>query len=244
MEQRVALVTGGSQGIGQAICKQLAKTGFTVAVASRNQGKVDAVAEEIRADGGSAMGIALDVNQVDTFKERIREVTQKLGGLHVLVNNAGITKDNLMARIKPEDYDDVMNTNLRGAFFLSRDVLRIMMKQRWGRIINITSVVGLMGNPGQTNYAASKAGMVGMTKSLAREVGSRGITVNAVAPGYIETDMTHVLGEEAREAFLKQVPLGRMGQAEDVAEVTAFLAGEGSGYITGQVITVDGGLYM
>lgn len=244
MDKKVAVVTGGSQGIGQAICARLASDGFKVVVASRNQAKIDAVADSIKENGGDAVAMALDVTKIDTFKDFLKEVTSQFGGVHVLVNNAGITKDNLMMRLKPDDFDAVMDTNLRGAFFLSQAVLRPMMKQRYGRIINISSVVGLMGNPGQTNYAATKAGLFGVTKSLAREISSRGITVNAVAPGYIETEMTENLGQDVKEAFFKQVPCGRFGKPEEVAEAVSFLAGEGTSYITGQVITVDGGLYM
>ncbi len=244
MEKKVALVTGGSQGIGQAICHKLAQSGFKVVVASRNQEKVDAVAAAIVENGGEAMGMALDVNDVDSFRDKIKQAAGLFGGLHVLVNNAGITADNLMARIKPDAYDRVMDTNLKGAFFLSQAVLKTFLKQRWGRIVNITSVVGLMGNPGQTNYAASKAGLIGLTKSLAREIGSRNITVNAVAPGYIETEMTYNLDEGVKENFLKQVPCGRFGTVAEVAEAVGFLAGDGASYITGQTLTVDGGLYM
>lgn len=244
MMGKVALVTGGSQGIGTAICRGLAEDGFTVIVASRRQEKVDQVAEALVADGYKAKGLALDVGDIDSFKDAVKSITSEFGGLHVLVNNAGVTADNLMMRIKPADYDFVLNTNLRGAFFLSQATLRTMMKQKWGRIINITSVVGLMGNPGQTNYAASKAGLLGMTKSLAREVGSRGITVNAIAPGYVATEMTDGLSDEVKSSFITNIPLGRMGQPEDIAHAVRFLAGKGGAYISGQVLSVDGGLYM
>jgi 3-oxoacyl-[acyl-carrier protein] reductase len=244
MEKKIALVTGGSRGIGEAICHGLAADGFFVLVASRSQEKVDEVAASIREAGGDAAGVALDVADVDSFKDRFKEINQSYGVPLVLVNNAGITADNLMLRLKPEAFDAVINTNLRGAFFLSQVVLRGMMKARWGRIINITSVVGLMGNAGQANYAASKAGMIGMTKSLAREVGSRQITVNAVAPGYIDTEMTADLGEDIVSGFLNQVPCGRMGTPADVTHAVSFLANEAAAYITGQVISVDGGLYM
>ena len=244
MDTKTALVTGGSQGIGQAICHRLASDGYFVVVASRNQAKVDAVAEEIREAGGKAAGFALDVCEPSSFKDKIKEISAAHGTPLVLVNNAGVTADNLMLRIKEEAYDAVMNTNLKGAFFLSQALLMGMMKARWGRIVNITSVVGLMGNPGQTNYAASKAGMIGLTKSLAREVGSRAISVNAVAPGYIETEMTQGLAEDVKTKFLAQVPHGRFGAVEEVAQAVSFLAGEGASYITGQVLTVDGGLYM
>ncbi len=241
---KVALVTGGSQGIGEAICHGLADQGFLVVVASRNLQKVQLVAEAIVSKGGKALAMALDVSDLSCFKEKISEICKNQGGLHVLVNNAGVTADNLMARIKPEAFDLVMDTNLKGAFFLTQAVLRPMMKQKWGRIINISSVVGQMGNAGQTNYAASKAGLIGMTKSLAREISSRGITVNAVAPGYIETAMTHGLSEDVKSSFFAQVPVGRFGKPEEVASAVSFLAGEGAAYMTGQVLTVDGGLYM
>jgi len=244
LDKQTALVTGGSRGIGEAICHKLAADGFHVIVASRNQERVDAVAADIREHGGAATGFAIDVGQPDTFKDRIGELQKAHGVPTVLVNNAGITDDNLMMRIKPESFDSVMNINLRGAYFLTQALLRGMMKNRWGRIVNITSVVGLMGNAGQTNYAASKAGMVGFTKSLAKEIGSRGITVNAVAPGYIETDMTAGLDSSVTEAFLGQVPCGRMGKADEVAHAVSFLVSTSAAYITGQVISVDGGLYM
>ncbi len=244
MEQKVALVTGGSQGIGEAICRRLADEGMTVIVASRSQEKIETVAASIRERGGRAHAQQLDVGDIDAGKQAIKNIVAEYGGLHVLVNNAGIAKDNLMARIKPDDFDAVINVNLRGSFFLTQAAIRPMIRQRWGRIVNISSVVGLMGNLGQSNYAASKAGVIGVTKSLAREVGSRCITVNAVAPGYIETEMTQDLNEKVKEAFLTQVPCGRFGQSEEVADAVAFLAGERAAYITGQVLTIDGGLYM
>ena len=244
MDQKVVLVTGGSQGIGKAICRKLAQDGFLVVVASRNPEKIKAVADSIREAGGSAADLVLDVRDIKSFPGKIKELISRYGSIHALVNNAGITADNLMPRIKAEHFDSVIETNLRGSYFLTQAVLRPMIRQRWGRIINITSVVGLMGNAGQTNYAAAKAGIIGVTKSLAREIGSRGITVNAVAPGYIETEMTQGLSEEVMKGFLKQVPCGRIGQPEDVAESVSFLAGEGASYINGQILTVDGGLYM
>lgn len=244
MTDRIALVTGGSRGIGEAICRRLAAEGLTVLVASRTLSRVEEVAASIRAEGQKAHGVALDVADSSGFKDLVKTIVADYGGLHVLVNNAGITADNLMMRISEEAYDSVLNTNLKGTFFLSQAAIRPMMRQKWGRIVNITSVVGLMGNVGQANYAASKAGVIGMTKSLAKELGGRNITVNAVAPGYVETDMTENLNAEVRTAFLKQVPLGRMGQPEDIAQAVSFLASDGAGYVTGQVLTVDGGLYM
>ncbi|PIE02907.1 MAG: 3-oxoacyl-ACP reductase [Acidobacteria bacterium] len=244
MDRKTALVTGGSRGIGEAICHQLAKDGLTVVVAARNAEKIDGVVQAIRAKGGDAHGLVLDLSQITAFKSVIRDVTKKHGGLHVLVNNAGVTDDNLIMMLKEEAYDKVLDTNLKGPFFLSQAALRPMMKQRWGRIINISSVVGLMGNAGQANYAASKAGLFGFTKSLAREIASRQVTVNAIAPGYIQTDMTDQLNSEVTEAFLSQIPLSRFGQPEEVAHAVSFLASDKSAYITGQVLTVDGGLYM
>jgi 3-oxoacyl-[acyl-carrier protein] reductase len=244
MNNKTVLVTGGSQGIGEAICRRLAQDGYFVVVSSRSQDKVDAVAKSIVEAGGRAAGFALDVTDPDSFKGRYKEITSQFGAPLVLVNNAGVTADNLMMRIKPADFDKVIDTNLKGAFFLSQVALRPMLKERWGRIINISSVVGLMGNAGQANYAASKAGLIGLTRSLAREVGSRSITVNAVAPGYIETEMTSDLNEEVKQNFLATVPAGRFGRPEEVADAVSYLAGEGAGYITGQVLTVDGGMYM
>ncbi len=244
MSERVALVTGGSRGIGEAICRRLAADGFTVLVASRSQEKVDAVASSIREAGHTAHGLALDLTDISTFKDIVKQIVEDFGGIHVLVNNAGVTADNLMMRISESAYDDVMQTNLKGTFFLSQAAIRPMMRQKWGRQINISSVVGLMGNVGQANYAASKAGLHGLTKSMAKELGGRNITVNAIAPGYIETDMTQNLNPDVKAAFLKQVPLGRMGQAQEIAHAVSFLASDAAGYITGQVLTVDGGLYM
>jgi 3-oxoacyl-[acyl-carrier protein] reductase len=244
MDRKIALVTGGSRGIGEAICHELAKDGFLVLVAARNEEKINAVVASIRESGGEADSLVLDLSEVGSFKGLVRGLVKQYGGLHVLVNNAGITADNLMMMLSEDAYDSVLDTNLKGPYFLSQAVLRPMMKQKWGRIINISSVVGLMGNAGQSNYAASKAGLFGLTKSLAREIASRKITVNAVAPGYIQTEMTDQLNPEVSENFLKSIPLSRFGKPEEVAFAVSFLAGDKSAYITGQVLTVDGGLYM
>lgn len=244
MDKKVALVTGGSQGIGEAISRQLASDGYLVVVAARNQEKTEQVAASICEQGGEAYAFALDMTQPESFKGSIRTITKQWGGLHVLVNNAGVTSDNLIMMMKEEAYDSVLDTNLKGPFFLSQAVLRPMVKQKWGRIINVSSVIGLTGNSGQANYAASKAGLFGLTKSLAREVASRQVTVNAIAPGYIETKMTEQLDEEVSESFLRNIPLSRFGKPEEVAFAVSFLASEKSAYITGQVLTVDGGFYM
>jgi 3-oxoacyl-[acyl-carrier protein] reductase len=241
---RIALVTGASQGIGRACALELAKAGATVALAARNVEKLEAVAAEIAAAGGTAKAFALDVASEESIKACAKAVIAEFGTVHILVNNAGITKDGLMLRMKRQDWDDVMTTNLTGAFLLTQACASAMMKARWGRIINITSVVGEMGQAGQANYAASKAGMIGLTKSLARELASRGITANAVAPGYIETAMTAVLTDEQKAAMTTHIPLQRVGSDADIASAVAFLASEGAGYITGHTLDVNGGMYM
>jgi 3-oxoacyl-[acyl-carrier protein] reductase len=243
-EGKTALVTGASQGIGRAIALTLAKSGATVALAARNVDKLTAVAEEIRAAGGTAEPFAIDVSSEDSIKTGAKAVLTQLGGVHILVNNAGITKDGLVLRMKLADFDDVLRTNLTGAFLLTQAVLSSMMKARWGRIINITSVVGEVGAAGQANYAASKAGMIGLTKSLAREFASRNITVNAIAPGFIETDMTHALTDEQKTAILAQIPLARYGADADIAAAVRFLASDAAGYITGHTLDVNGGMHM
>jgi 3-oxoacyl-[acyl-carrier protein] reductase len=244
LSARIALVTGASQGIGRACALELARAGFIVALAARSTEKLEAVAAEIAAAGGTAKPFALDVASEESIKTCAKAVIADLGGVHVLVNNAGITKDGLMLRMKLDDWNAVLSTNLTGAFLLTQACAQSMMKARWGRIINITSVVGETGQAGQANYAASKAGMIGLTKSLARELASRNITVNAVAPGFIETAMTHVLTDDQKSAMTTQVPLGRAGQDTDIAAAVVYLASEGAGYITGHTLDVNGGMYM
>jgi 3-oxoacyl-[acyl-carrier protein] reductase len=244
LEGRVALVTGASQGIGRAIAIELAKAGATVALAARNEAKLAEVKSAIEAEGGKAEAFALDVSNEDSIKSVAKEIVTKLGAVHILVNNAGVTRDTLVLRMKSSDWDDVLTTNLKGAFLLTQALLQPMMKARWGRVINISSVNGELGAPGQANYSASKAGLIGLTKSFAREFASRGITVNAVAPGFIETDMTHVLTDDQKNAMLGSVPLGRAGTVADIASAVRFLASEEASYITGHTLDVNGGLYM
>ncbi|WP_263411470.1 3-oxoacyl-ACP reductase FabG [Terriglobus tenax] len=244
LQGRIALVTGASQGIGRACAMELARLGATVALAARSVDKLEAVAAEIRAAGGTAEPFALDISSEESIKAAAREVVAKFGKVEILVNNAGITKDGLVLRMKREDWDSVLNTNLTGSFLLTQALIQPMMKNRWGRVINITSVVGETGQAGQANYAASKAGMIGLTKSLAREFASRGITVNAVAPGFIETAMTHVLTDEQKASFSTQIPLGRAGSDLDIAHAVTFLASKEAGYITGHTLDVNGGMYM
>jgi 3-oxoacyl-[acyl-carrier protein] reductase len=242
---KVALVTGSSSGIGRAIAKELASGGASVAVHYRgNDAGAQAVAEEIRQTGGVCALFQADVSQTDQAADLVKRVQSELGGLEILVNNAGTTRDTLLMTMKEEDWDTVINTNLRSVYAVTRAALRGMIRNRWGRIINLSSVVGLAGQAGQANYAASKAGVIGFTKSLAREVASRNITVNAVAPGFIPTALTEVLTDEQRTAILQDTPVGRMGTPEEVAWAVAFLAAERSSFITGQVLTVDGGLVM
>ncbi len=241
---RVALVTGASQGIGRACALALASAGAQVALAARNTEKLTAVQAEIVAAGGAASVFALDIASEDSIQACAKAVLAQYGKVEILVNNAGITRDGLMLRMKRADWDAVLSTNLTGAFLLTQALLPAMLKARWGRIVNLTSVVGETGQAGQANYAASKAGLIGLTKSMARELASRSITVNAVAPGYIETPMTEVLNEQQRAAMLTQVPLGRAGSPEEIAQAVAFLASEQAGYITGHVLDVNGGMYM
>lgn len=241
---KVALVTGASRGIGQAIALELARAGAKVAGTATSQAGADGIGAAIAAAGGTGAGFVLDVNDPARCEAVLAEVTQRFGDVAILVNNAGITADNLLLRMKDEEWDRVMATNLRPIYLLSKLVLRAMMKARWGRIINVTSVVGSMGNAGQANYAAAKAGMVGFSKSLAREVGSRNITVNCIAPGFIDTDMTKSLAETQKQALLGQVPLGRFGTVQEIAAAAGFLASDGAGYITGSTIHVNGGMFM
>ena len=240
-----ALVTGGSRGIGRAICLELAKQGVNIAVNySGSKEKAEAVAEECRSHGVKAFAIQANVADSASVQTMVKTTIDDLGSIDILVNNAGITKDTLIMRMKEEDFDAVINTNLKGVFNCSKAVTRPMMKQRYGRIINISSVVGILGNAGQANYVASKAGVIGLTKSMARELANRNINVNSVAPGFIETDMTESLSEEVTTEMLKQIPLGKLGSPEQVAAVVAFLASEASSYMTGQTLHVDGGMVM
>jgi 3-oxoacyl-[acyl-carrier protein] reductase len=240
----IALITGASQGIGRTCALRLAKEGAAVAVAARNQEKLDELVSEISATGGKAAAFALDVGKEEQINETVETVIAQFGKIDILVNNAGITRDQLVMRMKRADWDAVLQTNLTSAYLCIQSVVPSMLKQRWGRIINITSVFGQMGQAGQANYSASKAGLIGLTMAIAREVGSRSITCNAVAPGFIETAMTAVLSDEFRQAAVKQIPLRRVGTPEDVAGAVAFLASDEASYITGHVLSVNGGMLM
>jgi 3-oxoacyl-[acyl-carrier protein] reductase len=241
---RVALVTGASQGIGRTCALRLAKEGATVALSARNQEKLNELVSEITAAGGKAAAFALDVGDEEQIKSTVKAVIAQFGKIDVLVNNAGITRDQLVMRMKRADWDAVLQTNLTSAYLCIQQVIGSMLKQRWGRIINITSVFGQMGQAGQANYSASKAGLIGLTMAIAREVGSRSITCNAVAPGFIETPMTAVLSDELKQTAVKQIPLGRVGSPDDVASAVAFLASDDASYITGHVLNVNGGMLM
>ena len=244
LSTRVAFVTGASQGIGRACALRLAREGAAVAVAARSPEKLTAVVSEISAAGGKAAAFPLDVTDEEQVKATVKAAIAQFGKVDILVNNAGITRDQLVMRMKRADWDAVLQTNLTSAYLVIQQVIGSMLKQRWGRIINISSIFGQMGQAGQANYAASKAGLIGLTMAIARELGSRNITCNAVAPGFIETAMTAVLSEEFKQNAIKQIPLGRVGAPEEVASAVAFLASEDAAYITGHVLNVNGGMLM
>ncbi|HEX3526616.1 MAG TPA: 3-oxoacyl-[acyl-carrier-protein] reductase [Thermoanaerobaculia bacterium] len=244
LDGKTALVTGASQGIGEAVARRLAGQGARVVLAARNEEKLAHVAAEIGTTGGSAHPLVLDMTQPETFSERLKSLPGDFAAIDVLVNNAGITADNLLARMSLDDWERVLRTNLTGAFALTKEVIRGMMKKRWGRVISVSSVVGLMGNAGQANYAAAKAGLIGFSKSLARELGSRNITVNVVAPGYVQTAMTDKLPEAAREELTGSIALKRLGTVDDVAWAVLYLASEEAGYVTGHALNISGGLYI
>lgn len=244
LDGQVALVTGASRGIGQAIAFELGRRGARVIGTATSENGAKSIGDYLKQQQIEGRGAVLDVADADSVSSVVADVTAIEGAITILVNNAGITRDNLLLRMKPKEWDDVLNTNLSALFRTCKSCLRGMMKARYGRIINISSVVGLMGNPGQTNYAAAKAGMIGFTKSLAREIGARGITVNTVAPGFIETDMTRAMTEEQRERLTSQIPLNRLGGPEDIASTVAFLASPAAGYITGETLHVNGGMFM
>jgi len=244
LENKVAIITGASRGIGKVIAEQTAKAGAKTVCISRSLADVEKVAKDINVQGFTAIAMACDITNGEQYQEVIKSVNEKFGSIDILVNNAGVTKDGLIMRMSENDWDIVIDTNLKGAFNGTKAVTRHMMKQRSGRIINISSVVGLTGNAGQANYAASKAGLIGLTKATAKELASRGITANCIAPGYIETDMTNQLPEKIKDALIEQIPLGRIGQASDIAATVCFLSSNEAGYITGQTFTVDGGMVM
>ena len=244
LQGRIALVTGGAQGIGRAIAEELAAAGAVIVLADVNEAKLAETVAEMKAQGIDASAFTVNVSSQESIEAGSKAIIEKFGKVEILVNNAGITRDNLMLRMKPADWDLVLSINLTGAFLLTQALLSPMLKNRWGRIVNIASVVGRTGQAGQVNYAASKAGLIGLTRSLAREVASRNITVNAVAPGFIETPMTAVLSEEVSKAMLATVPLGRRGTPKDVAQAVKFLASDAASYITGHVLDVNGGMFM
>ena len=243
LKGNAALVTGGSRGIGRAVCLELARRGACVAVNyAGNAAAAEETVESCKAMGVDAFSVQADVADAAACDAMVKEVLSRFGRLDILVNNAGITRDGLMPMLKDADWDAVLDANLKGAFHCMRAAYRPMMKQKYGRVVNLSSIVGLRGNAGQANYAASKAGLIGLTKSMAKELAGRNVTVNAVAPGFIDTDMTAALPEKARESMLASIPMGRLGQGEDVAKAVAFFAGDGAGYVTGQVLCVDGGM--
>ncbi len=244
LQNRIALVTGASRGIGRAIAQQLAAQGCIVVGTATSEAGATQISEALAQAGGQGVGMVLDVADSASIEHALAQINQHFGTPALLINNAGITRDTLMLRMKDEDWDKVIATNLTSLFRMSRACIKGMMKERWGRIINIGSVVGHTGNPGQANYAAAKAGLEGFTRALARELGSRHITVNSVAPGFIATDMTHALGEEVQQSLLAQIPLGALGRPEDIAHAVGFLASEAASYITGQTLHVNGGMYM
>ena len=244
LEAKIALVTGASRGIGQAIALELGRCGAVVIGTSTSASGAEGVGRQLAAAGARGTGIVLNVNDPQQAEAAVQDIQQRFGDVAILVNNAGITRDNLLVRMKDEEWDEIMATDLKSVYRLSKLVLRSMMKARYGRIINITSVVGVTGNAGQTNYAAAKAGIIGFSKSLAREVGSRNITVNCIAPGFIDTDMTRALSESQRGALVQQIPLGRLGRPEDVAAAAAFLASPAADYVTGCTLHVNGGMFM
>lgn len=244
VENKVAVVTGAAQGIGKAIATLLAARGATVVVCDINLEMAQETAREIELNGGKSYALKADVTQPGDTDQIIKETVEKCGALDILVNNAGITKDNVLLRMKEDQWDQVMSVNLKGTFNCTKAAIRVMMRQKRGTIINVASITGLMGNPGQANYSASKAGVIGFTKAVAREYADRGITVNAVAPGFISTAMTDAIPEKEREALISQIPLNRLGSPEDVANAVCFLASEEASYITGQVMSINGGLYM
>ena len=239
---QTALITGAGRGIGKTIAVKLAESGLDIAIADMNPVSDD-VLREIEEYGTKCLAFQMDVTEVESVDSVVKKIIDETGGIHILVNNAGITQDNLFMRMKPEQWSQVIDVNLNGVFHVTKAVIRTMVKQHSGRIINISSVVGFSGNPGQVNYSSTKSGLIGFTKSLSREVGTRGITVNAVAPGFINTAMTQALNESQQQAILSQIPLGRMGEAEDIANAVAFLASEEASYITGTVLHVNGGMY-
>ena len=244
IDDRTALVTGASQGIGREIAAALASRGARVVAAARSEDKLASLCEEITAAGGEAIPLALDLAVPEEIGDRLASLPEEWSGIDILVNNAGVTEDTLLARMSLEQWERVLRVNLTGAFALTKELLRGMMRKRWGRIVNVSSVVGMMGNPGQANYAASKAGLIGFSKSVAKELGSRGITCNVVAPGFIETAMTADLPDKSKEGLEKEIALRRLGSSADVAAAVVYLASEEAGYVTGEVLNVSGGLYM